>query len=205
MAQLPFNAPYSSLLRTGLRLTADNYDKAAEAIDWLSHQSVMVGIPDDRSERDPSPEEPNPASNAVIGYAHEFGEPAHNLPARPFLIPGVVDARGAWTASFEAAGRAAFAGNLGEARAALQRAGMRAVKSVQDVILKQDFVELSRTTIEERLRKIEAGHARGAARVKKYKGMTNLLEQAGWEAANIKILQDTNQMFRAITYVIRRT
>ena len=190
---------FNTNLRTGLKVSIDKLNDMQTALNWLGSKEVMVGIPEDDTDRTDT----STATNSLIAYAHEFGEPAHNLPARPFLRPGVERTEADWTKSFENAARQAFEGNISAATNSLMRAGDKAAKGAQQVIRDQDFVELSRRTIEERLRKIVRGHKQGAQRVAKYRAMTNLLEQAAWESANIKILQDTNQMFRAITYVIR--
>jgi hypothetical protein len=57
-----------------------------EAISQLSNKDVLVGIPDSAPERTDTP-----ITNAQIGYVMETGSPAHNVPARPFLVPGVAD------------------------------------------------------------------------------------------------------------------
>jgi hypothetical protein len=192
-------ARFSQRLGTGLIIKEDNAHAAAATIKWLSRQEVLVGIPEEDDAR-----EEGSVTNSIIAYSHEFGVPEHNLPARPFLNPGVENSEPEWSKSLEAAATAAFQGDQGKAEAALNRAGMRAVKGVQDVIRGQDFIPLAMSTIEERLRKIEGGHARGKKKVAAYRALQTAREQMEWEAKNIKILQDTNQMFRAITYVIRQ-
>lgn len=55
----------------------------------LNAQGVMVGIPAETAGRDDGP-----INNAAIGYILETGAPERNLPARPFLRPGVASAAG---------------------------------------------------------------------------------------------------------------
>ena len=60
-----------------------------QAMDALDNGSVLIGIPDDseKNQRDDTVE-----TNSEIAFTNEFGEPAENIPARPFLIPGVNNA-----------------------------------------------------------------------------------------------------------------
>lgn len=191
---------WNSNLKSGVTISVDKLNDMSKAVAWLGTKEVMVGIPEEKTDRDDGPGD---ATNSIIAYAHEFGVPEHNLPARPFLEPGIQNTEADWLKSFDAAARKAFEGNIPGAETSLMRAGEKAANGAKAVIRAQDFVELSRRTIEERLAKIVRGHKQGAQRVAKYRAITNLLEAAAWEAANIKILQDTNQMFRAITYVVR--
>lgn len=50
----------------------------------LTAADVLVGIPSDKSDRSDGP-----IGNAGLGYINEFGSPLQNIPARPFLQPGV--------------------------------------------------------------------------------------------------------------------
>ena len=71
----------------GMRITADGVPALLKAIEDLTHQQVLVGIPGDTA-----PRADTGASNALIGFVQEFGSPAKNIPARPFLRPGVEQA-----------------------------------------------------------------------------------------------------------------
>ena len=62
-------------------------DKTAaliSALAELASTAVYVGIPESEDAR-----KEGDVGNATIGYAMEFGLPANNVPARPFLIPGI--------------------------------------------------------------------------------------------------------------------
>lgn len=52
-------------------------------------KEVLIGIPMSTTER-PDGE----ITNAELGYIHEYGAPEANIPARPFLIPGVESVKG---------------------------------------------------------------------------------------------------------------
>ena len=67
-----------------VRVTRDRVSEVLSAVTKLVGREVLVGIPEDNTERVNGDE----ATNAQLGYVHEFGSPAKNIPARPFLIPG---------------------------------------------------------------------------------------------------------------------
>lgn len=155
----------------------------------LKQTTVLVGIPASSSSRDG--DGPN---NAALGYLHEFGSPARNIPARPFLVPGVKAAAPRAAAELAKAGRAAL---TGEARAVLPHlhaAGMVAASSVKNTINQGVDPPLSDRTLMARAARGRQGakdelNARAA-------GMT-----LGMAAA--VPLVDTGAMRNAITYVVK--
>lgn len=70
------------------RITKDLVPQLLQTIEDLTRQQVLVGIPGDTPARRPDGTH-DPITNNVIGYLNEFGSPARNIPARPFLRPGV--------------------------------------------------------------------------------------------------------------------
>ena len=74
-----------------VRITKDQVPLLLQAIEGLTRQEVLVGIPGDVPARTAVAGKP-PITNPVIGYLNEFGSPAANIPARPFLQPGVNNA-----------------------------------------------------------------------------------------------------------------
>lgn len=99
------------------------------AIRGLAKKRVLVGIPADKDAR---PDEP--IGNAALGYIHEHGSPARNIPARPHLVPGVEAALPEITRRLEAAAKAAMAGEAAQVEQYLGQAGQAAVNSVQRLI-----------------------------------------------------------------------
>lgn len=192
-------SPLVLKLGSGLVITQDKYKEAMRAINRMTRTDVMVGIPEEDALRDATPEDPNPPTNALLGYVHEHGDPSRNLPARPFLVPGVEESKEQWIKTLETAAILAFRGDEAGMRAALGRAGQRAVTAVQEVIRRQDFAPLAPSTIEERIRKIAVINPKLA---EKYSKMSPS-EKIQFESDNITILIDTGSMFRAITWVLR--
>lgn len=127
----------------------------ARAIAAMSRDTVLVGIPAD------SPPRRNPADppNAVIGYVMENGAPDINVPARPFLGPGIQDARagaikalqqGAAQALKDVAALKTTASNGGAVRQALESVGQMAEDAVKARIDRGGFVPLAQSTIKAR-------------------------------------------------------
>ncbi len=63
-------------------------EEAVQNIDrvlkFAARQKVLIGIPAEKSARSGSA-----MDNATLGYIHEYGAPEANIPARPFLGPGI--------------------------------------------------------------------------------------------------------------------
>jgi len=158
----------------------------------LPNKEVLVGIPSTTAGRTDIP-----ISNAVLGYIHEFGEPRHNIPPRPFLIPGVVSVQAQTIEGLRRAGEFALNGKETECMRQLHAVGMRASMAVKRKITTGPFVPLRPATVAARLRKTKRG--RNILGMLRQKGA----DLAKWGAANLKPLIDTGQMRNAVTYIVR--
>lgn len=172
--------------------TVSHYADVEAAIKKLAQVHVLVGIPHVNSDRD----EGGP-TNALLGYVHEHGEPSLNIPARPFLKPGIRDQQPAIQRYLGQAAKAAVEGDETRMMSAMRAAGESGVKGATNKITTGPFTPLSPRTIAARLRKTQAGRTR-----------LRRMRQAGedvaaWAATNLKPLIDTGQLRRAITYVLR--
>lgn len=157
-------------------------DDIARAIEALARKRLLIGIPQEKN-----PRSGDPIGNAALGYIHEFGSPARNIPARPFLTPGVQAAMPAISAELRKAGQAAFAGDLAAVDTALGRAGIIAVNSVQATIQAGIPPPLAPATVARRRRRTPGSSYRR-------KAMT---------PADATPLIDTGALLRSITWVIR--
>lgn len=142
-------------MQAKVKVTRDGLNKLLSRVEALTRSEVLVGIPAGPP-RDDALAQGITVTNAEIGYLNEFGSPAMNIPARPFLIPGVTDARDKVAAALLAGARAALSDNPGPADASLMRAGIVAQTSVQLRITEGPFVPLAPATIAKRR---EQGHA----------------------------------------------
>jgi hypothetical protein len=122
-------------------ILVDDLDKILKQVAEVAKQSVLVGIPEG-SER-----EDGGISNAALAYIHEFGSPAANIPARPFMREGIEEARERITAQLEKGSKALLDGDPHKADQALNAAGLIAVNSIKGKITDGDFAPLAEATI----------------------------------------------------------
>ena len=160
----------------------DNSKALNDILRALNAQGVMVGIPAETAGRDDGP-----INNAAIGYILETGAPERNLPARPFLHPGVASAAGdVAKIARTTLGRALTFGRTGsETNQVIQKGlvqmGIVAANAVKRRIDAGDFAPLAPSTIYARK------HRKSAPRDSE------------------KPLVDTGQLRNAVTYVVRKT
>lgn len=160
-----------------LKITQDKTADIFRSIDELVKSRVLVGIPDTAAGREPDPDDPNPPSNATIGYLMETGDDEMNLPARPFLVPGIENAQERITYQLGSAALAAVLGDASAVDASLAKAGLIAQASVRAEITDGNFAPLKERTIKARLLRGRTG---------------------------TKPLIDTGQLRNAVTYVVAR-
>jgi hypothetical protein len=154
-----------------VEVTLDLTEEMLKVTAALTRKEVLVGIPDN------SPRSGGPLSNAVLGYIHEFGSPAANIPARPFLIPTINKMQGQIANMLQKAVDFAYDKRMDQAENQLEVIGLTVSTQVkQTIIAGEGFAPLSRNTHRGRL-------------------------QAAGQA--IKPLIDTGQMLNSITYVVR--
>jgi hypothetical protein len=147
-----------------------------KAILKLTKSEVLIGIPAG-SDRAPEPSETATLDNADIGYLMETGAPERNLPARPFLMPGVESITPKAAELLRKAGKAALFGDSGAVETALNQIGLIGQSAVQQRITDGPFVPLSERTLTAR----------------KARGRTGT-----------KPLIDTGSLRRSVTYIVRR-
>jgi phage gpG-like protein len=159
-----------------LKVTADRVKDVLASIKALTKHQVLVGIPADAAERQPDADDPRPPNNAEIGFIQEFGSPEANIPARPFLVPGVRGNLEKIEKRYRTAAQKALDGDKEAVEKAHMAIGLETASAVQKKITDGPFVPLSPVTIANR----------------KARGRTG-----------INPLLDTGQLRRSITYVIR--
>lgn len=154
--------------------TVDGVAALMKALHALTGQDVLVGIPSTATARK---EKGEAADNAMLGYIHEFGAPAANIPARPFLVPGVAAAADKINERFRKAAEAALTRDPGGVARNMVGAGMAAAASVKSLINDGIAPALSERTL-------------AARQAKGYKGTKPLVR--------------TGQLRNSITYVMRK-
>lgn len=129
-----------------VRITQDKLKRLLTNVRELTRSRVLIGIPGDAPARQDTKEPPN----HVLGFIHEFGMPDLNIPARPFLIPGVRDAQDRLIASSKASAKRAC--NLSTvsttiAYSAMVRMGEVGASSVRARIVSGPFQPLAPLTL----------------------------------------------------------
>jgi hypothetical protein len=190
--------------QSGVEVEEDNTKAFTDGLTALTEYAVYVGIPsdDDQPHQGMGPIGPTarsePASgatggtsrinNAMLGYLHETGSPSQNIPARPFLYPGVKESRDQWLRHLNAAAEAAMAGKRAEMLQSLARAGLVAQRAVRMRIRAGIPPPLSPRTVARRRRRTPGSSYRR-------KAMT---------AADVTPLIDTAAMLRSISCVLKK-
>ena len=164
-------------MKSGCAVIYNGTPKFLKSLKDLPKHDVLVGIPEDKSLRDPDPDEKEPFTNAAIGYIAEFGAPEANIPQRAWLVPSVEKGKVPISKYMKQAGRLLLDGKPREADRALQAAGMTAQNIARDTVNTGDFQALAESTIKARLRRGRTG---------------------------TKPLVDTGQFRNSISYVVRK-
>lgn len=186
-----------------LKVTKDITADVLHAIERLVGQEVLVGIPATEAERndDRSSGEPN---NAQLGYIHNYGSPATNIPARQFLEPGIEEQRASITNHLRMAAKAALDGNVEKVDVSLSAAGLIASTGVRNKLNSGAFEALAPSTVRNRHK--SRGTKSMRASEKRYLELIaegSAPEQAQ-EEVGIQPLVNTGQLRNSITYVIRK-
>lgn len=158
-----------------VKSVVDNSAALQKSLRKLEQAKVLVGIPAEKAPRDPA-ESQGPINNAALGYIHNFGIPSANIPARPFMEPGIIAVKDRIVPYLESAGRAAVTGNANGVEKNLTAAGIVAASGIKSKIDAGPFVPLKPSTIAARKRRGRTG---------------------------TKPLIDTGQLRNAITFVVR--
>lgn len=157
-------------------ITKDKLPELIAAVKHITGREVLVGIPAENIPRKPEPGESDVPNNAVIGYEMEFGVPERNIPARPFLLPGVANARERILTEMFNGGQAALSGDGSQINKTFEAIGLIAQRAVQRKIVDGPFMPLSPRTLAQR----------------KARGRTGT-----------RPLNDTGQLRKSVTYVVR--
>lgn len=185
-------------MKSGATMTTDKMAALIRSISALAKKDVLVGIPDSAPER-----EDTPMTNAQIGYVMETGSPTHNVPARPFLVPGVQDVQSECAERLKQGATAALDGNTSGTDRALSIAGTIARDSVKMRIGTNIPPPLSPETIRNRFRSRKTKSVRRSEKAYLKDVASGTDAAQAQEAAGIIALENTNQMLNSVTYVVR--
>lgn len=170
-------------MKSGVQLLTDKTKGLLASLALLTKREVLVGIPSDKTQR----KDGEGLTNAALGYIHETGAPEANIPARPFLVPGVRKAQDKIAKYMRQAADAALKGDTERVTRAMGAAGQAAASSAQMTIREGIAPPLAQATVTARRRRSKGS---------KYRRNATTPSQT-------TPLIDTGQLLRAITWVIR--
>lgn len=181
----------------GLRITADNVAELRLMMKILAEREVLVGFPEETTTRDDDDSDPD-ITNAGLGYIHDNGAPEQNIPARPFMIPGMTNAIPQATQALVNVARNVLTKRSPEqVEMGLTRVGLAVQYALRSKINEGIPPPLSERTLRERASRGTKG--RKGANKELQRRMAG--EQPSTQFA--KPLIDTGQLRNAINYVIR--
>lgn len=173
----------------------DDAQRVYEDMKRLAQAEILVGFPEGGPER----EETDGPTNAQLAYIHDRGAPEANIPARPFMVPGIEENMGAIERRMRTAAKQILREkNPLNAAQVLTRVGITAVVGIKRKINEGIPPPLSDYTLRKRAERGTKG--RKGAKIE-------LLLRSFGEAPSTehaKPLIDTGQMRNAVTYVLRR-
>lgn len=156
----------------GITVLQDKIADIKKSFRDLPKKNLLIGIPENKDGR-----AAEQIGNADIGYINENGSAIQNIPARPFLLPGVKAVQDEILKELAIGSDAFLSGKSNALDEAYARAGLKAVSSVRATLTAGDgYAPLSASTL-------KAREAKGATRTKP--------------------LIDTGQLRNSITYVVR--
>jgi hypothetical protein len=182
-----------------MTITKDSVSEVVKSITKFVGKQVLIGIPESTAER----QDEGPINNATIGYLMETGIPSQNVPARPWLVPGVKKAEAPAVAKLQQAADAALDGNTQKADQALNAAGLIGVNFVRAEIGSNIPPPLAPSTVRNRK------YARGTKSRRKGEEQYLALVKGGTppgqaqSQAGIVALVNTSQLRNSVTSVIR--
>lgn len=185
-------------MRDGVRLVRDRVPAFREALRVLTSQEVMVGVPGETNFKGRKAGEP---SNAALAYVHDQGAPESNIPARPFMTPGIADARPKIVDRLKSAGVAALDGNSAGVTSQLHAAGLAAVASIRAVIRAGIAPPLAASTVKRRIARRKSASWRAQRRAEV---AANVAAGNAPGKGLFTPLIDTGALLSAITHVLRK-
>jgi hypothetical protein len=179
--------------KSGVLITKVGMESMANAMSLLTGVEVLVGFPEDTADR---PQGDTQLTNATLGYIHDNGAPEQNIPARPFMGPGIESARDKLADKLGQTMRAVLykGGDAGTVEQGLTHVGLIAKLAIQNAINEGPPPPLAKSTLLARARRGRKGAMQELDR--RWDGQAPSVEFA-------KPLVDTGQMRNAVNYAIR--
>lgn len=156
-----------------LTITEDFTDKFNDIVKAFKKDAVLVGIPQDKTQRKTH----DMINNATLLAINNFGSAAANIPARPVMNIGIKNAQADIAEQFKLAVQKSFQQGINALNIYYNRAGIIASNSIKKAINSQEGID---------------GPAESTLATRKSQGFSGT-----------KALIVTGQMRNAITYVVK--
>lgn len=108
-------------ITANMKTNDGNYKAVLEAITFLKHHEVFIGVPEETTTR--KDDKNTPVNNAELLFIHTNGSPMHNIPPRPVLEPAIKNNQERIAESMKTAIDAAVGGDKSAILPALEVAG----------------------------------------------------------------------------------
>lgn len=143
-------------MQTTFKLEVKDFTPAlVKSIKLLTKKQVLVGVPAEKAGRRGKKQKMN---NAALALVHDQGSPAQNIPARPFMEPGLRDVNEEIVQRLGQAGKVALrGGEEADITRALNAVGLTAQKGIRNRINSGPFEPLKPGTLAARRRRGRTG------------------------------------------------
>jgi hypothetical protein len=190
----------------GVRITGAGLAQIADDLQLLAGVEVLVGFPEETTQREMDTGDTDSygkamlgmkedLTNATLGYIHDNGAPEAHIPARPFMIPGIMAAEEKLTNKLGQVLKATLQGKGAVTiEQGMHQVGLIAKLSIQNTINDGIPPPLADSTLRARARKGRKGA--GIELLSRSKGNAPSMDFA-------KPLVDTAQLRNAVNYAIR--
>ncbi len=139
------------MAKNPLQMTKDELPKLVKQLEKLSAKDVLVGVPRQNDARTDNAGET--MNNATLAYIQDRGSPAANIPARPFMAPGIMNAQERIASQLRRGIQDLTSGKQADVDVSLSKAGMIAQASIRHVINDGPPPPLAESTIADRKRR----------------------------------------------------
>lgn len=183
---------------TGAFIQVDNLALLKRDLALLVDSEVLVGVPEGEDSRDDG----SPIGNAARAYIHDNGAPEANIPARPFMEPGIMSAQVEITKALAVTALSVLKNSQQKqpknniVERGLHAVGMVAVSAIKNKIAEGIPPPLSDRTLRARAAKTPSRKAEREELAARRRG-----EKAGTD--RVKPLIDTGEMMGSIKHVLR--
>lgn len=158
-------------ININVNITVDNLQQFDAALRILQKREILAGVPEAQGRR-----KNGPINNATLAAIHDKGSPSQNIPARPFMEPGIQSVSKQIEQKLLTAGQGVLENDPVKAEQNLQAAGLIAQNGIRNKINSNIPPALKPATLAARRRRGRTG---------------------------TRTLIDTSQLRSSLTYVVK--